>query len=84
MMRVWAPAVSRFDRGLREEGVTHHGQPLGRVPVRRDDGAGLAVAFDDQLIEVVGSARSVLLRPGGWRGWVLTSCPPPGPVSCTA
>ena len=42
------------DGGLGEQGVAHHGEPFGGFPVRGDDGAGAAVPFDDQFVEVVG------------------------------
>src|SRR5262249_53501984 len=42
------------DGGLGEEGVGHHGQPLGGFAVGGDHGGGLAVAFHGQLVEVGG------------------------------
>lgn len=42
------------DGGLSEEGVGGHGQPLRRLPVGGDDGGLLAVAFDDEFVEVAG------------------------------
>ncbi len=42
------------DGGLGEQCVAHHGQPLGGLPVGGEDGAGSAVAFDDEFVEVVG------------------------------
>ena len=42
------------DGGLGEEGVGGHGQPFGGFSVGDPDGAGFAVTFDDDFVEVVG------------------------------
>ena len=42
------------DGGLGQERVGHLSQELARVPVRGDDRRSLAMAFDHQLIEVIG------------------------------
>jgi hypothetical protein len=39
---------------LGEERVGHQGEPLDRLPVRGGDGRGLAVPFDDELVDVRG------------------------------
>lgn len=41
-------------RGLGQQGVGHHGQDLGWFAVAGDDGGGVAVAFDDEFVEVAG------------------------------
>jgi hypothetical protein len=40
-------------RGLGQQWVGHQGQDLWGFAVAGDDGGGLAVMFDDELIEVV-------------------------------
>ena len=42
------------DGGLGEEAVGHESEPLDRFPVGGHDGGRLAVAFDDELVEVGG------------------------------
>jgi hypothetical protein len=39
---------------LGQQRVGHHGQDLWGFAVAGDDGGGLPVALDDQLVEVVG------------------------------
>jgi len=49
------------DGGLREQGVSHLAEPLDGLAVGRDDGRRGAVAFDDQLVEIVdGQAAAVV------------------------
>src|SRR5438045_8627949 len=44
------------DRGLGEERVGHHGEPLDRLAVGRYDGGRLTVAFSDRLVDVGGAS----------------------------
>jgi hypothetical protein len=45
-------------RGLGQQWIGHHGQDLGGFSVAGDVGGGLAVAFDDELVEVAGLVAS--------------------------
>jgi hypothetical protein len=61
MTSSWAVEVSRSTADWARSGFGHVGQPLAGVPVGRDHGAGLAVSFDDDLVDM---PRAAYLRLG--------------------